>query len=92
MTTEVEWPRNPPSENPAFDFIFTDSRFAETFRLKLLMGAMSRWLQGYAYRTDIPWWLSAGVIAGVVAVVLFTVLGQVLKAAGSNPGEVVIDE
>jgi putative ABC transport system permease protein len=54
--------------------------------------AMSRWLQGYAYRTDIPWWLLAGVIAGVVAVVLFTVLGQVLKAAGSNPAEVVKSE
>jgi putative ABC transport system permease protein len=54
--------------------------------------AMSRWLQGYAYRTDIPWWLPAGVIAGVVAVVLLTVLGQVMKAAGSNPAEVVKSE
>ncbi|MDR1259453.1 MAG: ABC transporter permease [Tannerellaceae bacterium] len=54
--------------------------------------AMSRWLQGYAYRTDIPWWLPAGVIAGVAAVVLLTVLGQVLKAAGSNPAEVVKSE
>ncbi|MDR2773696.1 MAG: ABC transporter permease, partial [Tannerella sp.] len=54
--------------------------------------AMSRWLQGYAYRTDIPWWLPAGVMAGVVAVVLLTVLGQVLNAAGSNPAEVVKSE
>jgi putative ABC transport system permease protein len=54
--------------------------------------AMSRWLQGYAYRTDIHWWLPAGVVAGVVAVVLLTVLGQVLKAANSNPGEVVKSE
>jgi putative ABC transport system permease protein len=46
--------------------------------------AMSRWLQGYAYRTDIPWWLPA--------VVLLTVLGQVLKAAGTNPAEVVKSE
>ena len=54
--------------------------------------AMSRWLQGYAYRTNIPWWLLAGVIAGVIAVVLLTVLGQVLKAANNNPGEVVKSE
>ena len=54
--------------------------------------AMSRWLQGYAYRTNIPGWLLAGVIAGVIAVVLLTVLGQVLKAANSNPGEVVKSE
>jgi putative ABC transport system permease protein len=60
--------------------------------LPLAYLAMSRWLQGYAYRTDIPWWLPAGVIAGVVAVVLLTVLGQVLKAAGSNPAEVVKSE
>jgi hypothetical protein len=37
-------------------------------------------------------WLPAGVIAGVVAVVLFTVPGQALKAAGSNPAEVVKSE
>jgi putative ABC transport system permease protein len=54
--------------------------------------AMHRWLQGYAYRTNIPWWLLAGVIIGIVAVVLLTVLGQVLKVANSNPAEVVKSE
>ena len=54
--------------------------------------AMSRWLQGYAYRTNIPWWLLAGVIATVITVVLLTVLGQTLKAANSNPTEVVKSE
>ena len=60
--------------------------------LPLAYIAMSRWLQGYAYRTDIPVWLLAGVITGVVAVVLLTVLGQVLRAANSNPAEVVKSE
>ena len=60
--------------------------------LPLAYIAMSRWLQGYAYRTDIPWWLLVGVMVGVVAVVLLTVLGQVLKAARSNPAEVVKSE
>ena len=54
--------------------------------------AMSHWLQGYAYRTNIPWWLLAGVMIGIIAVVLFTVLGQVLKAARSNPAEVIKNE
>jgi putative ABC transport system permease protein len=54
--------------------------------------AMNNWLQGYAYHTNIPWWLPAGVITGVVALVLLTVLGQTLKAAGSNPAEVVKSE
>ena len=53
---------------------------------------MSRWLQGYAYHTNIPWWLLAGVIAAVVVLVLLTVLGQVLKAANSDPAEVVKSE
>jgi putative ABC transport system permease protein len=60
--------------------------------LPLAYYAMHRWLQGYAYRTNIPWWLLAGVITGVVAVVLLTVLGQVWKAANSNPAEVVKSE
>ena len=54
--------------------------------------AMFRWLQGYAYRTNIPWWLLIGVLAVIVVVVLLTVLGQVLKAANSNPAEVVKSE
>ncbi|MDH6303504.1 putative ABC transport system permease protein [Parabacteroides sp. PF5-5] len=65
---------------------------ASVFALPLAYLAMSRWLQGYAYRTDIPWWLLAGVMIGVVAVVLLTVLGQVLRAARSNPAEVVKSE
>lgn len=60
--------------------------------LPLAYIAMENWLQGYAYRTNIPGWLLAGIITGVVAVVLLTVLGQVLKAANSNPAEVVKSE
>ena len=54
--------------------------------------AMNRWLQGYAYHTTIPWWLPAGVLIAVVAVVLLTVFGQIVKAAGQNPAEVVKGE
>jgi putative ABC transport system permease protein len=65
---------------------------AGVIALPLAYYAMFRWLQGYAYRTNIPWWLLAGVITGVIALVLLTVLGQVLKAANSNPAEVVKSE
>jgi putative ABC transport system permease protein len=54
--------------------------------------AMHRWLQGYAYRTTIPWWLPAGVITAVAATVLLTALGQTLKAARANPADVVKSE
>ena len=65
---------------------------AAVVALPLAYHAMHRWLQGYAYRTNIPWWLLAGVLIAVIVVVLFTVLGQVLKAANSNPAEVVKSE
>ena len=65
---------------------------AGAFALPVAYLAMSRWLQGYAYHTNIPWWLLAGVVTAVAAVVLLTVLGQVMKAANSNPAEVLKSE
>ena len=53
---------------------------------------MSRWLQGYAYHVGVPLWLCASVIVAVAAIVLLTVLGQVLKAANEDPAKVVKSE
>jgi putative ABC transport system permease protein len=49
------------------------------------MLAMNSWLQDFAYRTSIPWWLYA--LAGVFAflIALLTVGFQSLKAAIANP-------
>jgi len=46
---------------------------------------MSRWLQGFAYRVAISWWMFA--LAGGVAIVIavVTVLYQTLRAARVNP-------
>jgi putative ABC transport system permease protein len=46
---------------------------------------MNQWLQDFAYRTDISWWiyLLAGGIAVIVAVI--TVSYQSIKAAMANP-------
>lgn len=46
---------------------------------------MSRWLDNYVYRTDIPLWIFvlAGLTAFIIAAV--TVCGQALKAARNNP-------
>ena len=65
---------------------------ASVVAIPLVYLAMDHWLQGYAYRTNIPWWLLTGVVTGVIVVVLLTVLGQVMKAANSNPAEVVKSE
>ena len=47
--------------------------------------AMSKWLQSFAYRVDISWWVF--VVAGVAAILiaLITVSFQAIKAALANP-------
>jgi putative ABC transport system permease protein len=47
--------------------------------------AMDKWLQGFAYRIEIRWWVF--VLAGVAAVLiaLFTVSYQAIKTAVANP-------
>jgi putative ABC transport system permease protein len=47
--------------------------------------AMSKWLQGFAYRTEISWWIFgfSGVIAILIAIATFS--SQAIKAAVSNP-------
>jgi len=47
--------------------------------------AMDKWLQAFAYRISLSWWMFA--LAGVIAVfiALFTVSFQAVKAALSNP-------
>jgi len=46
---------------------------------------MSKWLQNYAYRIPIVWWMFA--LAGVAAlfIALITISFQAIKAARSNP-------
>ncbi len=47
--------------------------------------ATSKWLNGYAYRTNIPWWLFAVVAILTIGIALFTVSWQAIKAARTNP-------
>jgi putative ABC transport system permease protein len=47
--------------------------------------AMNKWLQGFAYRINISWWMF--VVAGLLAVLIavLTVGFQAIKAAIANP-------
>jgi putative ABC transport system permease protein len=47
--------------------------------------AMNKWLQGFAYRINISWWIF--VVAGIMAllIALLTVSFQAIKAAVANP-------
>jgi hypothetical protein len=47
--------------------------------------AMSKWLQDYAYRIDISWWIFALAISLTLLVALITVSIQAVKAATANP-------
>jgi ABC-type antimicrobial peptide transport system permease subunit len=46
---------------------------------------MHQWLQDYAYRIDISWWLFA--VGGLLAIIiaLATISFQAIKAAIANP-------
>jgi len=46
---------------------------------------MNKWLQDFAYRIKMPWWMfiTAGILAAVIA--LITISFQAIKAAQLNP-------
>ncbi|GAB4028002.1 FtsX-like permease family protein [Spirosoma gilvum] len=46
---------------------------------------LGNWLQKYAYRTELSWWIFAASGVGALAVTLFTVSYQSIKAALINP-------
>jgi putative ABC transport system permease protein len=48
---------------------------------------MNKWLQDFAYRVNIGWWVFA--VAGIIAllIALATVSFQAIKAAVANPVE-----
>jgi len=47
--------------------------------------AMHRWLQDFAYRTSMPWWIYVAAGAAAVVIALLTVSFQAIRAATANP-------
>jgi putative ABC transport system permease protein len=47
--------------------------------------AMNKWLQSFAYRIDISWWMFAVAAATALLIALVTVSFQAIKAALANP-------
>jgi putative ABC transport system permease protein len=58
---------------------------ASALAIPLAWWAMSQWLEDFAYRIHIGWWIfiAAAVIALLIA--LITVSSQAIKAALANP-------
>ena len=46
---------------------------------------LHQWLQAYAYRTEISWWIFAAAGMGAIGITLMTVSFQSIKAAITNP-------
>jgi putative ABC transport system permease protein len=46
---------------------------------------MYNWLQNYAYRSAMPWWVFAAAAAGALLITVLTVSYQSIKAALTNP-------
>lgn len=53
---------------------------------------MDKWLEDFAYRIDIEWWMFAAVGLAAVVITLLTVSGQAVRAAMANPIESLRDE
>jgi putative ABC transport system permease protein len=47
--------------------------------------AMTKWLQDFAYRIDITWWMIAAAGIAAVLIALITISFQSIKAAMANP-------
>jgi putative ABC transport system permease protein len=47
--------------------------------------AVHKWLQDYAYRVDISWWIFLGAVLGAVVIAFATTSFQAIKAAVANP-------
>jgi len=46
---------------------------------------MSEWLQGFAYKIDLSWWIFAGAGAAALMIALFTISFQAVQSARANP-------
>lgn len=54
--------------------------------------AMNKWLEDFAYRIDIQWWMFAVAGLAAVTIALLTVSWQAIRAAIANPVESLRDE
>ncbi|MBK1441205.1 ABC transporter permease [Parapedobacter sp. ISTM3] len=54
--------------------------------------AMNKWLEDFAYRIEIQWWMFAAAGAVAVTIALFTVSWQAVRAALANPVDSLRDE
>jgi putative ABC transport system permease protein len=60
---------------------------ASTIAIPLVFYVLSLWLENYAYKIDLAWWIFVGPILLILAIALITVSSQTVKVALKNPVE-----
>jgi putative ABC transport system permease protein len=65
---------------------------AAVIAFPLAWWGMSKWLEDFAYRIDIQWWMFALAGVGALAIALLTVSFQAIRAAMANPVESLKNE
>lgn len=76
-------------------FMLMNGRFMQWILLANLIAwpiawfAMHKWLENYAYRTTISWWIFLSAAAASIIIAFITVTYQSLKAANTNPSETI---
>jgi putative ABC transport system permease protein len=68
---------------------FKWTAFALTVAIPVAWCVMQKWLEGFAYKTGLSWWIFAVAGAFVLTVTLLTVSYQSIKAAVRNPVEAI---
>ena len=58
---------------------------AALIALPLAWFAVNKWLQDYAYRVEVSWWIFLGAIVLALLIALLTISFQAIKAAVANP-------
>lgn len=58
---------------------------AAVFAFPVAWFAMNKWLEDFAYRVNIGWWIFAAAAATTMLIALCTVIFQAIKAAVANP-------
>jgi len=58
---------------------------AALIALPLSWFAINKWLQDYAYRVEISWWIFLVAVVLALVIALVTISFQAIKAAVANP-------
>ncbi|MBC7868541.1 MAG: ABC transporter permease, partial [Gloeobacteraceae cyanobacterium ES-bin-316] len=58
---------------------------ATIIAIPLAWYASNKWLQGFAYRINIEWWVFVIVALGVLCIAFFTISFQAVKSGMANP-------